>query len=777
MNGLTEEQVKKRKREGLQNLPVDAPSESVGQIIAGNLFTFFNLIFVVLAFCLILVGHYKQMLFLIAVAVNAVIGIVQQLRSKRVVDQLSLMSASSVTAVRDGKETELHQDELVQDDVVILKAGCQIPADAVVLDGTIRVSEALITGEADAVYKRREDALRSGSYVLSGKCHAKLTAVGAESYVSKLTIEAKKKGLRKKSEMMKSLDKILHVIAVLLVPMGLLLYWKQHWIMDLSVPDSTVAVIAALVGMIPEGLYLLTSVALALSVLRLGKSGTLVHEMSCIETLARVDVLCVDKTGTITEPAMRVSQVICLDENRYSEAFVKELMGAYYTEMEADNETAMAMKRYFGQTAGWKADRVIPFQSASKWSAVSFAEKGIFVVGAPEILLREQYPELLERMAQHQKKGERVILAGEYQGTLLEGRPLTGRLFPCALIMIANNIRAEAAETFRFFEKQGVAVKVISGDNPAAVSRIAAKVSIPEADKYVDAGTLKTEEQLTEAAERYTVFGRVTPEQKRTLVKALKKNGHTVAMTGDGINDVLALKDADCGVAMASGSDAACHAAHLVLLDSDFSAMPRVVAEGRRVINNIERAAALFLVKNIFSFLLTLILLFAPLTYPLTPIQLTMISTVTIGIPSFLLALEPNEELIRGKFILNVMTKAFPGGLTNVCAVLAVSILCAVFGYSVDVMNTMAGITVGFVGLLVLAQVCFPFDRKRFFIWAAMCAALVVNILFLGRVLYSLVPLTFFQLVLLAAVMAASYPFFMAATKLVPYLAGKWKRL
>ncbi len=766
MKGLTSEQAEERKRSGLQNLPVEAPSKSAGQIVAGNIFTFFNLIFAVLAACLVLVGCYKQMLFMVAVAVNAVIGIVQQLRSKRVVDRLSLLSAASYPVIRDGRESSLPSRELVRDDLVILKAGAQIPADAVVAGGEARVSEALITGEADAVYKSAGDVLRSGSFVLSGRCLARLTHVGAESGASKLTAEARRKGVGKKSEMMRALDRILHVIALLLIPMGLLLFWKQRRIMELSLSEAAVAVIAALVGMIPEGLYLLTSVALALSVMRLAKRNTVVHEMSCIETLARVDVLCVDKTGTITEPYMRVSQVVCL-EGSGGESFVTELLRAYHRALPADNETAMAVRRHYGipdrdgeeeAEAGWRAVRRIPFQSKTKWSAVVFEGRGAYAVGAPEALLKDRHPELSRRLLEYAARGERVLLAAACEGAPEEGKPLRGTVRPLAFLVIANNIRKNAEETFRFFENQGVTVKVISGDNPAAASRIAAQAGITGAERFVDAGSLETEEQLGRAAEEYAVFGRVTPEQKRQLIKALQKNGHTVAMTGDGVNDVLALKDADCGVAMASGSDAACHAAHLVLLDSDFSSMPGVVAEGRRVINNIERAAALFLVKNIFSFVLTVILLFAPLTYPLTPIQLTMIGGFTIGIPSFFLALEPNEELIRGRFIYNVLRKALPGGLTNVLAVLTVSVVCEAMGYPVEVMNTMAGVAVGFVGLLVLAGVCLPFDRKRLALWLAMAVLLTANVLLLGRYFYSLVPLRYTQLAVLLVIMGASLP-------------------
>ena len=773
--GLSSAQVQERMAKGLRNLPVETPSKSVGQIVAGSIFTFFNFIFAVLAACLILVGHYKQMLFLVAVIVNAVIGIVQKLRSKRVVDRLSLVAQAQYPVIRDGQEFECPSDGLVQDDMVIFQAGAQIPADAVVIEGEARASEALITGEADAVYKKPGSELKSGSFILSGHCLARLTHVGADSYASRLTVEARKKGFGKKSEMMNSLDKILRVIAVALVPMGLLLFWKQHWILGLDIGGATVAVIAALVGMIPEGLYLLTSVALALSVMRLAKGNTVVHEMSCVETLARVDVLCVDKTGTITEPRMQVSGVVCLNEER-GEAFISRFLYAYCGALEMDNETAMAMERYCRDLeeekpfCPWRVLRAIPFQSKTKWSAVTFEEQGTFVMGAPEVLMGNELDgeeELSRRLKSCEERGERAILAAEYRGSPEEGKTLTGQTVPLALIVIANNIRENAEETFRYFESQGVTVKVISGDNPMTVSRIAEQVGISGADRFVDARSLKSEEELSRAAEAYTVFGRVTPEQKRELVKALKAGGHTVAMTGDGVNDVLALKDADCGVAMASGSDAACQAAHLVLLDSDFSAMPRVVAEGRRVINNIERAAALFLVKNIFSFVLTVILLFIPFPYPLMPIQLTMMGMFAIGVPSFLLALEPNEELIRGRFIYNVAVKALPGGLTNVAAVLVVSVVCTVMGWTTGVMNTMAGAAVGFVGILVLAQVCMPFDRKRFAIWSSMALLMGINIIILGPVLYSLVSLTLFQLMILGIILGAAWPFLVLMRRLV----------
>ena len=730
--GLTSAQAAERAAAGYANTPVEAPTKTEKQIIRENVFTFFNLIFVVLAVCLALVGDFRDMLFLLIAIANTLIGIVQEIRSKHTIDKLTLLSAPKATAVRDGRAVSLPVAKLVRDDVVIFSAGSQIPADAVVVSGSLQVNEALITGEPDAIPKEAGDELLSGSFVVAGSGRAVLTRVGAESYAARLTLEAKKGHAPRRSEMMNSLDRLIRIIGIALIPMGVALFVKQYFFLETGIRHAMTSTVAALIGMIPEGLYLLTSVALAVSVLRLARKRTLVHDMSSIETLARVDVLCVDKTGTITEPGMAVAGLVPLDEEVFPVRTVETVLNAFYAAADADNDTAKALKARFSGKSVWKADKVIPFTSATKWSAVTFVGHGTYVVGAPEFVMGRRYADLKETVEEYSGQGERVLLLAKHEGPITGGQ-LTGKLAPMALIRIANKIRPEAPDTFRYFAQQGVAVKVISGDNPVTVSQVALRAGIQGAEQYVDAAALKSDADIARAVEQYTVFGRVTPSQKRKFVQALKKAGHTVAMTGDGVNDVLALKDADCGIAMASGSDAACHAAQLVLLNSDFSAMPKVVAEGRRVINNIQRAAALYLVKNIFSFLLAVISLFATFPYPVTPLQLSFLSAITIGVPSFFLALEPNHSLVKGKFLANVFRSALPGGLTDLIAVLGVELFYLVFAFTESELSTMSAILLVVIGILVLYEVCKPFDWKRRVLWGAMAGSGLVCILWFGE--------------------------------------------
>ena len=731
-SGLSSAQAQALAEAGWDNRPVESPTKSDKQIIRENIFTYFNLIFVVLAVCLLLVGDWKDMTFLLIVAANAVIGIVQQLRSKRTIEKLSLLSAAKVRIIRDGKVRELPVDQLVREDVVELTAGCQIPADGPVLTGQVQVNEALITGEADAVTKEPGDQLLSGSFVISGKCRARMDQVGADSYASKLTLAAKKDDGPGKSEMMRSLDSLIRFIGIVLIPIGAALFYNQFINQDLGLQQSVVSTVAALIGMIPEGLFLLTSVALAVSVVRLAQNRTLIHEMNAIETLARVDVLCVDKTGTVTSPQMQVREVVPLDPESCSETDITDILGAFYRVLDPDNDTAKAIADKFPRGPGWPDRGAVPFTSATKWSGAVFPGHGAYLVGAPEFVLGARYAEVKEQVEPWSAKGYRVLLVAEYDGVPEQRGLSPQRVSPMALVLLSNRVRAAAPKTFQYFAEQGVHVKVISGDNPITVSEVARQAGIPGAEHYVDAAALKSDGDLERAAVKYTVFGRVTPGQKRKLVRALQKAGHTVAMTGDGVNDVLALKDADCGVALASGAEAACHAAQLVLLNSDFSAMPKVVAEGRRVINNIQRAAALFLVKNIFSFCLSIISLFASFPYPVTPLQLSLMSALTIGVPSFFLALEPNHSLVKGRFLGNVFRAALPGGLTDLLVILGLELFYWAFAFTTEELSTMAAILLLFIGLLVLYQVCKPFDWKRRVVWGAMAGSSAVAVLGFG---------------------------------------------
>lgn len=729
--GLSPQETKLRQSNGLSNIMPPSNTKSEGQIIKENVLTFFNLIFLVLALCLCLVGSFKNLMFLLVAVANTVVGSFQEIRAKRAVDKLTLVAAGTAKAIRSGQRVSVRTDQLVRDDIVEFAAGDQICADAVVRDGQLQVNESLLTGEADAILKNPGDTLKSGSFVISGRARVQLTHVGSESYAAKLAAEARRNVRSTKSEMMLSLTKLITVVGIALIPLGIILFLRHFLSVFQGLPlrDSVESTVSALIGMIPEGLYLLTSVAIAASCLKLSRKRVLVQDMNCIETLAHVDVLCVDKTGTITEPTMEVTDVYPLNSERFSYDDIEKILAAFYHGEEPDNETARAMGQQFAGETTWRAVKRMAFSSSTKWSGADFGENGRYVVGAPEFIMGDRYDSIRSEAEPWSERGCRVLLLAAYDTAFDDGPLQSAHVAPIALVFLSNLLRPDAQETFRYFASQGVSVRVISGDNPITVAQVATRAGIENADRYVDATTLSTEQDFEEAVKYYTVFGRVTPEQKRYLVRAFQKQGHTVAMTGDGVNDVLALKDANCGIAMASGSQAASQVAQIVLLNSQFSAMPAIVAEGRRVINNIQRAASLFLVKNIFSFALTLLLLFIDMPYPLLPIQLSLISTFTIGIPSFFLALEPNYARVEGKFMRNVIRRAMPGGLTNLTIVLLAGFFTSTFGLSNEQLNTICVWVMSAVGLVTLYHVSVPFTRLRLAVLAAMTAAMLFSLL------------------------------------------------
>lgn len=729
--GLSPQETKLRQSNGLSNIMPPSNTKSEGQIIKENVLTFFNLIFLVLALCLCLVGSFKNLMFLLVAVANTVVGSFQEIRAKRAVDKLTLVAAGTAKAIRSGQRVSVRTDQLVRDDIVEFAAGDQICADAVVRDGQLQVNESLLTGEADAILKNPGDTLKSGSFVISGRARVQLTHVGSESYAAKLAAEARRNVRSTKSEMMLSLTKLITVVGIALIPLGIILFLRHFLSVFQGLPlrDSVESTVSALIGMIPEGLYLLTSVAIAASCLKLSRKRVLVQDMNCIETLAHVDVLCVDKTGTITEPTMEVTDVYPLNSERFSYDDIEKILAAFYHGEEPDNETARAMGQQFAGETTWRAVKRMAFSSSTKWSGADFGENGRYVVGAPEFIMGDRYDSIRSEAEPWSERGCRVLLLAAYDTAFDDGPLQSAHVAPIALVFLSNLLRPDAQETFRYFASQGVSVRVISGDNPITVAQVAARAGIENADRYVDATTLSTEQDFEEAVKYYTVFGRVTPEQKRYLVRAFQKQGHTVAMTGDGVNDVLALKDANCGIAMASGSQAASQVAQIVLLNSQFSAMPAIVAEGRRVINNIQRAASLFLVKNIFSFALTLLLLFIDMPYPLLPIQLSLISTFTIGIPSFFLALEPNYARVEGKFMRNVIRRAMPGGLTNLTIVLLAGFFTSTFGLSNEQLNTICVWVMSAVGLVTLYHVSVPFTRLRLAVLAGMTAAMLFSLL------------------------------------------------
>ena len=732
-NGLSQEQVQERIDGGWTNKMVTAESKTVGQIVKSNLLTYFNLIFAILAILVIAAGSFRSLTFLPVVIANLFIGILQEIRAKKTLDQLTMLNAPKAEVVRNGQISEIPAEELVLDDIVIFRAGDQICADAIVLDGSVLVNEALLTGESDELRKELGDFLMSGSFVVSGECYARLERVGADSYISELTLEAKAQDQKKHSEMLRVLDRLVGIVGILIVPIGVFLFVQQYVFSDASFQSSILSMVAAVVGMIPEGLYLLASVALVVSVIRLASQKVLVHDRKCIEALARVDVLCVDKTGTITENEMQVSSVIPMEGFDPTQGVgLKAQISTLIAAMPEGNLTMQALKRYFKTPLKKNAEAVFPFSSTYKYCAAVFLDNA-YVLGAPEFVLRGDYEKYRPLMESYSADGFRTVLFGRYEGTP-DGQALTESVIPMGLILLTNPIRRDAPETFRYFAQQGVTIKVISGDNPLTVSQIAAEAGITGAENYVDASTLETEEALRTAAEQYTVFGRVTPEQKRLLVRALQSAGHTVGMTGDGVNDVLALKEADCSVAMASGCDAAAQVSQLVLLESDFSAMPSVVAEGRRVVNNIQRSASLFLVKNIFSFLMAVFSACFMLNYPLEPAQISLISMFTIGIPGFFLALQPNTEAIHGRFLSNVLIKALPAGLTDFLVVGALVIFGRVFAVNETDISTACTMLLAIVGFMILYHISKPLNLLRWIVWIGSGVGLLVCSIYLGDI-------------------------------------------
>ena len=787
ITGLTDEEVRQRVEEGLTNRADISTDKTTKEIVISNVFTYFNLIFLVITILLIMVGSFRNLTFLPIIIGNTVIGIVQEIRAKKTLEKMSLLNAPHADVIRNGSVKQISTEELVKDDVILLTAGKQICADAVVISGNIQVNESLLTGEADEVEKTEGSTLMSGSFVVSGECYARLEKVGNESYISKLSLEAKSMGGKEQSEMIRSINLIVKWVGIVIIPIGLILFWQSHFVNGESITKSVTSTVAAIIGMIPEGLYLLTTVALALSTMKLARKKVLLHDMKSIETLARVDVLCVDKTGTITEPDMKLKEIflcknsgadgtqtaLTLDE-------LKSLILDYANASVDNNATMLALKAYAADTLTNNTSALHrtavsqqAFSSSLKYGSVTFSD-GTYLLGAPEFIMHEGFARIEEEIIPYADKGDRVLLFARYDGENVENG-INGSVTPLGFVALANPIRENAVKTFEYFKSQGVAIKVISGDNPRTVSRIAIQAGIESAESFVDAATLDTEDKIADAVNKYTVFGRVTPKQKKQLVKALQAKGHTVAMTGDGVNDILAMKDADCSVAMASGSEAAAQAAQVVLLDSDFAHMPDVVYEGRRVVNNIQRSASLFLVKNIFSLLLSLFSVILMVTYPLEPAQVSLISMFTIGVPGFLLALEQNKDRIKGHFITNVMLKALPGGLTDVIAVGALVVCGEVFCISDASIGTIATLVLSVVGFMILFKISEPLNGMKYAVIIGNIAGLVFSGFFLKK-LFALTDLSNICILLMIVFGFAAESLFRNLTLLVEKLRGSYEK-
>lgn len=726
-NGLTAAEVNARIEAGKINIADDSSDRTTGKIIRDNLLTYFNLIFLVITVLLCIAGAFRDLTFLPIIIGNILIGIVQELRAKKTLDKMKILNAGHAVVIREGKRQKVTAEELVIDDLVWLSSGDAICADSVVVSGEITVNESMLTGEADGIVKKENEELLSGSFVVSGEGYARLTRVGNDSYISKLTNEAKALKKGEESEMIRSINMFVKVIGIIIIPMSVILFVQAFVFRNASFRTSITSMVASIIGLIPEGLYLLTTLALAVSMMKLAKDKVLLHDMKSIESLARVDVLCVDKTGTITKPEMTVTEIVSCDDSM-NEVFTDYVMSSI-----DNNATAVALKKYLNDNNVMNgkrtASKVYPFNSTVKYGAMAF-DGDFYVLGAPEFIIKTGFNNLKDDISQYTTKGYRVIVLAKAESLTRDG-VIDGEILPLGFVVLANEIRDNAVETFTYFKEQGVAIKVISGDNPATVSEVARQAGIENAEKYVDASTLTDNLMISEAIAKYTVFGRVTPKQKQQFVKALKMQGHTVAMTGDGVNDILALKDADCSVAMASGSEATAQAAQIVLLDSDFSRMPEIVLEGRRVVNNVQRSASLFLVKNIFSLLLTIFSTVLMISYPLMPSQVSLISMFTIGIPGFLLALEPNKSRIKGHFLGNVLLKALPAGLTDFFAVSALVICGHVFNIPSTDIATASTLLIAVVGFMIMIKISHPFNKFKYGILALNIFGLIFCGLFL----------------------------------------------
>ena len=726
LTGLTDEQVNERIEQGKVNADENPNTRTYKQIVRENTLTFFNFLNLVLLILVLMVGSYKNAFFVGIIIINTLIGIAQEIRAKKTIDKLAILTAKKSIVIREGKKWTVPTEDLVLDDLVCLKTGDQVPADAKVLEGSVEVNESLLTGESDNLPKNVDDELFSGSFVTSGEACCQIIHVGKDNYAAQITSEAKE-FKRHNSELKNSLNAILKVISIIIVPLGALLFYKQYYVVGNTFKDSIVSMVAGVLGMIPEGLVLLTSVALTLGALVLANKKTLVQELYCIETLARVDTLCLDKTGTITEGTMCVERVEPwseASENKDTDEIptededepdlheIENMMANLMYVLKDQNATIDALRKRFPAKSSMTLEHIVPFSSDRKYSGAVFEDNGTYLMGAAQFLFPEGREDILDVCQNYAEEGLRVLVLA-HSTQMAEGTELPENLEPAALLLLTDVIREEAPDTLQFFDSQEVDLKVISGDDPVTVSAIAKRAGLKNAENYVDATTLETEEQLEEAVAKYSVFGRVTPQQKKEMVQALQKQGHTVAMTGDGVNDVLALKEADCSIAMAQGSDAAKNIANVVLLDSNFASMPHIVNQGRRVVNNIRTAASMFLIKTMFSVMLSLLTIFFGNAYPFEPIQMSLISACAVGIPTFLLAQENNYDKIDHTFLRHVFLNAFPAALTITSCVFAVMLVCQNVYHSNDMLSTACVLVTGWNYMAALKTVYAPLNTYR----------------------------------------------------------------
>lgn len=714
MDGLSTKQVQEKIEQGQVNEVTNQQEKTFSQIVRENVFTYFNFIFLAITLLIFLGNHYSvsDFLYLPVVISNALVGIYQEYRSQKTLKRLTIVSVPDVIVRRGGKDVRIPVNQIVVGDLLKLHAGDQISVDGKLVSGSLSTDESILTGESDEIKKSTDDILYSGSYVVSGDGMAVVTKVGNHTYAAQLVLKAKNTDQDNQGEMVHTIDSIVKWVGIAIIPLGVIMVGQTMMVNHKSFSDAINGMVAAVIGMIPEGLYLLVTVALATSAVRLARKKVLLHNMHSIEKLSRVDVLCIDKTGTITEPEMQVKGVIPTEFNEGDGDLISEKIADQIFQFSPDNETMKALQKYFKRPQHIQnANRVIPFKSANKYSALVYPSR-TYAIGAPENLLGERFSQYQNQVNKFSTKGLRVLVFGYINSAIPEDQ-FTEPITPLAFIILENPVRKNAPETFNYFNKQDVQIKVISGDNPVTVSAVSSEAEIQGADRYIDARTLKNDDQIFDAAQKYNVFGRVTPEMKRHLILALQKQKHTVAMTGDGVNDILAMKTADCSVAMASGASAAMNAAQIVLLKSDFATMPSIVDEGRRTVNNIQRSASLFLIKNIFSFLLALLTVFTTMSYPLRSAQVSLISAFMIGIPGYLLTFEPDYSRIKGHFIRTVMLNAIPAALVDVFAVGLLMTVGNIFNMNPADISTVSALIMAFVGIVMLVYLSRPLTVIR----------------------------------------------------------------
>lgn len=760
--GLTIEQVTKRYEDNLVNYDTTSSTKTIKQIVLENIFTLFNIINIILSIAIILVGSYKNLAFMIIIVLNTVISILQECRSKKTLDKLKIISQSKVTVRREGIDNNLNLNEIVLDDIIVLETGNQVVVDTIIKSGEVEVDESFITGEADTVFKKVGDMVLSGSFIVSGRIIGQVEHIGKDNYTAKI-ISDTRYIKSNSSEIMNSLNKIVSTISVIIVPIAILLFYRQLYLDNNNIENAVVNTVAALIGMIPEGLVLLTSTVLAVSVIKLSKRKVLVQDLYCIETLARVDVVCLDKTGTITEGSMEV-----VEEKKESNINLGKIVTTICNELKDQNPTAIALQKYYkDKPLNEKTIKKIPFSSRRKYSGI-VTENKVYIMGAPEFVLKKNISEYREKLLEY-TKDYRVIVVCSADNINLDNIKVLG------FILLRDTIRKEAKPTLQYFKEQGVTLKIISGDNPNTVLNIAKRAGLPSNSKAIDATTLKTDEDIIKAVEEYSVFGRVTPELKRELIIALQNNGHTVAMTGDGVNDVLALKEADCSVAMASGSDATKNVSQLVLLDSNFASMPEIVKEGRRTINNIERSASLFLVKTVYASILAILFIFIKMPYPFIPIQLTLASVSTIGIPSFILSFEPNKDRVTGNFLPNVLKKAIPPAITIVINILLIIFISKILKLTYTQTSTLSVLMTGYTSFILLFKVCQPFNKLRGILFGSMMFLFIFGILKL-KAIFSFSSFTLPMIFTTVLCIIASHYFYTLMERLLQIVLEKSKR-